>query len=549
MISVFPVVTSLAVITLSIKLLYSYPVKNTPCIVYLFTFASWILSFGIIAILPYDIYLTLAHSDTYSLEVVWKGVYWSVFVLCWLVLPLMQYHLQAGDFSFFRRCCSALLMHAWFIALMAVAGALFVLYLVLARRMDKEQIYVYLIVLSNTYGLFLVMTLLGYGLVEVPRAYWRQGNLKGYRKYYQYQAYVINKQKINAELKLIELAKMILAADKAVSIHKKQYRLIRVLKEKLPKNLVADVIASGEYEERQLLEEMKTVKKSRLVKIHRRLKLVLTEHQRCIARWSLHCSRAFRQDDIVHNTGNGRMLIQSSLWRLPTGCCARFRGFVEWFWYTQIRALVYRFLALAFACLSCIIVLGEGTLYMNTPVSVFTKLFDSPHGDIQTQLLVCVPLLYIVFCTYYALFSLRLSGFYGIYSNNQTDPSNLLWCAQFLCQLIAPLCYNFLKLIKVDNTEFSKVMKVIDSVPVLGNDFIKYFPLTLVVFSGLNLLQVYTRLLSLLGLDRFRFSESYEDDRVEEGKERLRMERIARETKASPNQQELLGETVVEQTP
>jgi hypothetical protein len=74
-------------------------------------------------------------------------------------------------------------------------------------------------------------------------------------------------------------------------------------------------------------------------------------------------------------------------------------------------------------------------------------------------------------------------------------------------------------------------MDNIDSIPIFGTLFCKYFPLTLVVFSGMNLLQIYTRLLSLLGLDRFRFSEKYEDDRVEEGKERLRMERAAREGK------------------
>ena len=533
MISPFPLVAGLIVVCLCAKLLYSYAAKDASLLVYLCTFTSWILSFGIIAILPYDVYQSLANQRDPDLKFVWDGIYWTVFALCWLVLPLLQCYLLAGDFSFFRRCCSALLMHAWMLTLFGAGTAAIIIYLLIVQEMTKDKVTAVLMVLGNTWGLFLVMTLLGYGLIEVPRSFWRKGNMKGYRKFYHYQAYVVNKLKTKAEMKIVELAKMILAADVVLPVHHKRYKYIRILKAKIPTVILSDIIKSRIHENRLILDDMKSVTKRRLEKIHKRLKIAVGDYYRAIARWEHHCTRAFRHDDILKNVRNGRMRVESMLWTQRTGMCVRTREFVEWMWLTQLRPWANRGVAVACAVMSCVIIVGEGTLSMRLPFGLY-QLYQSNHGDIQTQLLVCIPLLYIVFCVYFALFSLRLSGFYGIYSKNQTDPLNMLWCAQFLCQLIAPLCYNFLSLIDVKNTDFSHIMDVIDAIPVLGTLFCKYFPLTLVVFAGMNLLQVYTRLLNLVGLERFRFSERYEDDRVEEGKERLRMERIAREGKSEP---------------
>jgi hypothetical protein len=62
------------------------------------------------------------------------------------------------------------------------------------------------------------------------------------------------------------------------------------------------------------------------------------------------------------------------------------------------------------------------------------------------------PIVFLAGSAYYALFSLKLNGFYGLYGHNNTDPSNLAWSAYFLARMSAPLSYNFLLLIKVEGT-------------------------------------------------------------------------------------------------
>lgn len=45
-----------------------------------------------------------------------------------------------------------------------------------ARSIFREYLKVILISASNTWGLFLLVVLLGYGLIEVPRQFWQMGN-------------------------------------------------------------------------------------------------------------------------------------------------------------------------------------------------------------------------------------------------------------------------------------------------------------------------------------------------------------------------------------
>lgn len=44
------------------------------------------------------------------------------------------------------------------------------------RSIFREYLKVILISASNTWGLFLLVVLLGYGLIEIPRQFWQMGN-------------------------------------------------------------------------------------------------------------------------------------------------------------------------------------------------------------------------------------------------------------------------------------------------------------------------------------------------------------------------------------
>lgn len=133
-------------------------------------------------------------------------------------------------------------------------------------------------------------------------------------------------------------------------------------------------------------------------------------------------------------------------------------------------------------------------------------------------------------CTKYGLFSLKLNGWFGLYSRNQTDPSNLVWSAFFIARMTAPLSYNFLLFLKIGDSQFSQVMGVIDYVPVLGKEFTTFFPLTLLFFCGLNYFHVYGRFMKMIGLSSFTFDDKSSEEKLSEGKGLILKARCSLET-------------------
>ena len=66
----------------------------------------------------------------------------------------------------------------------------------------------FLIKLYNPFsGICLIIVLLGYGLVSIPRNLWRNGNQELTLKYYQFQAVMVDETKASAEYELSETIK------------------------------------------------------------------------------------------------------------------------------------------------------------------------------------------------------------------------------------------------------------------------------------------------------------------------------------------------------
>ena len=198
-------------------------------------------------------------------------------------------------------------------------------------------------------------------------------------------------------------------------------------------------------------------------------------------------------------------------------------------WFCYLRLIIARFVALGFALMSLAVVVGESTLFIDATVSVFPLVLEYRFGEVETQILCLVPLLYIVFSTYVPLFQLKLQGRYGLYSHNHTDPGNMIWSACFMARLIPALSYNFLLLLKVKDTQFVTVMKVVNLVPIIGLQFAEFFPLLLIVLCLLNGFDVHNKIVNCAGLTQFSFTEHLDPGRIVEGQTLLAQARLDRE--------------------
>ena len=126
--NLFTIFMQVGVVLFTVLLIYLYASKSTPIYVLVFVFIGYSLGFALVVLIPYDIatvIITQTLSDDKSrqenLVVIWDIIYWTVFVLCWLVLPVMQEFQVAGDFSFSARLKTAVWRH---VRLFIIAGGL-----------------------------------------------------------------------------------------------------------------------------------------------------------------------------------------------------------------------------------------------------------------------------------------------------------------------------------------------------------------------------------------------------------------------------------------
>ena len=104
----------------------------------------------------------------------WRVVYWTSQLLTWLVLPLMQSFSQAGEFTFLGKLRSSLWDNAIYYTSYLFIAVILVIYIALqpGLHLTWGKTKAIAAAASNTWGLTLLVLMLGYGLVEVPRNLW-----------------------------------------------------------------------------------------------------------------------------------------------------------------------------------------------------------------------------------------------------------------------------------------------------------------------------------------------------------------------------------------
>lgn len=79
-------------------LVYQYALGSVGWFVKISVYSTWLLCFGTIVLLPYDIDDCSPESKS-LMEGVWKLIYGLIFFLTWVLLPIAQEYETAGEFS------------------------------------------------------------------------------------------------------------------------------------------------------------------------------------------------------------------------------------------------------------------------------------------------------------------------------------------------------------------------------------------------------------------------------------------------------------------
>lgn len=100
-----------------------------------------------------------------------------------VILPISQDYEAAGDFTWRARLVRSVKINLLIYGIFTVLGIIFVVYLLIKGDISLQGITTLIIAAANTFGILLVIILLGYGLVWVPRSYFQRAKTELLLKY------------------------------------------------------------------------------------------------------------------------------------------------------------------------------------------------------------------------------------------------------------------------------------------------------------------------------------------------------------------------------
>lgn len=169
-----------------------YAMKSISLSIKILVISVWFLTFFGIFIFPLDVYYSLIENQTNnnslnSIEVelikedsnkgikkiiyfLWNIIYWTIYVISWVVIPIYQEYEMAGDFSVAKKLKRSIRKNLYFYAVILILGSIFLVFLIIRQKFTYNHMLMFLVSTSNNWGIFLIIFLLGYGLVALPKS-------------------------------------------------------------------------------------------------------------------------------------------------------------------------------------------------------------------------------------------------------------------------------------------------------------------------------------------------------------------------------------------
>ena len=396
---------------------------------------GWLVAGAPIALAPADIYSTLAEQPNGVLPSLWSASYWSMFVLTWAILPVVQEFAAAGDFTNVQKLRSSLKVNIYFYLVLGALIVAGVVLLIITDEFDFAALSGLTMSAANAFGLSVGLAVLGYGLVEVPRAVWRSAGLATRREFAMLSLGRACERRLSAE-RAYRRARAIVESIRSQTSRRDELRpYVDIVASDAAKMPIPEPNSSLDSEESQAADdELDTYDGSEasLAALRRRLTFAAHAYTRTRAEAAGLVARAAAADAALAEADSGRP-VQT----------------VSALWTRVLEPLLLRLLAVLLACMSIAVVLAESTIMTGGKpnLSVFSILIANVcDSALLTYAAVLVPLAYMLTCAYYSMFQLQLFNAYSL-TPGHSDSSSLLLNAAMLDRFAGPLAYNFLAMV------------------------------------------------------------------------------------------------------
>lgn len=445
--------------------------------------------------------LTFEHNDTSICQKPWgmvsdevfpnlfRIIYWSSQLLTWVIMPLMQSYLKAGDFNMRGKFRSALIDNAIYYGTYLFICGVLLIYIALKPGiyLDWQKLKAIASSASNTWGLFLLVLLLGYALVEVPRSLFNNSKAGYTLQHAYFKLSKLSSDKAEAEENTEDVLESLQSLNILVPSHHELRPCVEEILCKVPTELMEKAKRSVRADGGS---STSVPSEKSLIRLHRQVIKSLQVLQRTEALWNVQVEKILYLEDVEMN------YLSSPPFRNELSSKRNCPPTLQWYWECVIKSPFLKVLAGAAAIMSFMVVWSELTFFSSHPVlSIFAvtlNIASKSYDFVTIEIFSMVTLCYLCYCAYSTIFRIKFLNLYYLAPHHQTNEHSLIFSGMLLCRLTPPMCLNFLGLMHMDShvikqrvqeTFYTQIMGHMDVLGIIANGFNIYFPMLIVCIN------------------------------------------------------------------
>lgn len=492
----------------SFFLVYYYSRRRTNILALLTAGFTWWFNFILIVFIPYDIYYTYSenldnkekHTIINILDIGYQIVYWTLFICSWIFIPLMQEYEDSGDFTkkrkFFRSIKNNLIFYG-------ILGAVAIVFIVAVFLIENELSLIYsLMNCSYLIGLILFYFLFGYSVTSLPFKIFCKANYEKEINYLEWRTidFKKNLEKIQKELvddgyllqSTLENFNIMKRVNKSKSIEDDENSEDDDQKLRRNKSFSSSILTDYSkvinerydylYDNQKVFgielrintvdndkEPLNNVEE--LIKLNRKINKNEWDNLRIqirirnqYKRWLIlstilyenkNKNRDLKNDNLVNKSSNNeeQLIPENDTTPLEVKKIGE-DGFIPYKNLSNFDIIYYNKLnrPILYFCLS-IVVLGGLLMLISQICGIFRK---SPYGFIVYGVIkadlglfglhffIMIPIIFLFVMSIYTFFRLKISGYFYMYKNKQTDSVSLMYFSTNLCRISFSICLDFI---------------------------------------------------------------------------------------------------------
>jgi hypothetical protein len=464
------------------------------------------------------------------LLICWRISYWLCFVLTWAILPILLSYSDSGHRSPRKRLLQSLRENVRYHLTMLGVGTIALVYFIFSNGFHFSSLQGLLVAVSYCYALFLAISLMGHGLVSIPRGLFHAASVSGTLRTLQRQAPRAYDKLIEAtsNLEAVE-AEVLLLRQRKTGTALEFQEWIDELADMAPAGRSGTAATMGA---RTSIPQIIT--EEYLAALTRRLKLCIHRRARFLSEWENLVQSAADAQAILDSASSKR-LVFTKHFSSPTLLenISVLNPYTRHIYYFHLLPYLRIAAACLFSAASLMIVWTE-LVYSAFPKAAVIRYTVVHHPSSSVgkigfagQCISAAWIAYMCFAAYYSLSAVKVWGSHALVRRG-TSASSACFYSSYAARLTVPLAYNFVCFLPesdiVGKSVFYKFLGRLVNLTAISEGFNDFFPVLVLIPVGASLFNLYGKIRDICG-----FGDVDDDDEESIGGWREGRELIERE--------------------